>query len=194
MKKKRFIANKLRGGLIGVIPTDTIYGLCAAALNKRAVQKVYKLRKRNSQKPMIILIDSLEQLRLFNIRLKKQQKNILEKIWPAKISVILKCSNHKFSYLHRGLRTLALRMPKNKDLVKILSVSGPLVAPSANWEGCKPASSIKEAKKYFGKDVFYVHKSKLDKKPSTLIDLTSEKIKILRKGADFLKIKKYVKI
>jgi O-6-methylguanine DNA methyltransferase len=79
----------LKEGAIGVIPTDTIYGICTSAFNRKSVEKVYKLRKRNPNKPCIILISSLEDLKKFNIRLTLWQKKILEKLWPGKISVVL---------------------------------------------------------------------------------------------------------
>jgi len=173
----------LKDGLAGVIPTDTIYGLCASALDKKAVEKVYELRKRDSRKPMIILIGSPDDLRKFDIVLSAWQKKILEQIWPGKVSVVLPCSDKKFAYLHRGTKTLAFRLPKKRELLKILSISGPLIAPSANPEGKRPAKTIAEAKKYFGKNIFYYGRGNLAGAPSTLIDLTGKtnKIKILRK-------------
>src|SRR3989344_2081299 len=129
----------LREGAIGVMPTDTLYGICASAFNKGAVREVYRLRKRNPQKPMVILIGSMRDLKKFNVTLKPWQKNILKRLWPGKISAVLPCPEKKFSYLHRGTRTLAFRLPKKRELLNILSVSGPLIAPSANWEGRAPA-------------------------------------------------------
>ena len=132
---------------------------------------------------MIILIGSLNDLRKFDINLNAWQKKILNKVWPEKVSAVLPCPDKKFSYLHRGTKTLAFRLPKKRELLKILSISGPLVAPSANREGEKPAKNLVQAKKYFSKNVFYYSKGNLAGAPSKLIDLTYEidKIKILRK-------------
>lgn len=182
----------LKEGAIGVIPTDTIYGICGTALKKKTVEKIYKLRKRNPKKPMIILISSLKDLNLFKINLKRKTKVILQKLWPAKISVILPCKSKKFFYLHRGTNSLAFRLPKDKELLKILKISGPLVAPSANFEGEKPAENIAQARKYFQDKVFYYNKGKLKSPPSTLIDLQNNKIEVLRKGSDFFKVKKLI--
>ncbi len=180
----------LKEGVIGVIPTDTIYGICGSALNKKTVQKIYKLRKRNSKKPMIILITSIDDLKIFKIKLSPQTKKMLQKIWPAKISVILPCSHKKFKYLHRGTKELAFRLPESSWLLKLLKISGPLVAPSTNFEGEKPAKNIAQAKKYFKNKVFYFDKGELNSKPSTLIKISKgDKIEILRKGADLNKIK-----
>jgi L-threonylcarbamoyladenylate synthase len=85
-------------------------------------------------------------------------------------------------------------LPKNKLILEILKIAGPLIAPSANFEGKNPAKTISEAKKYFKNQVFYLNRGKLKSKPSTIIDLTSNKIKVIRKGADFNKIKKILKI
>ena len=173
----------LKDGAIGVIPTDTIYGICAPALDKKAVEKVYRLKKRDPKKPMIILIGSLDDLRKFNIDLNAWQKKILKKVWPGKVSVVLPCSEKRFAYLHKGTKTLAFRLPKKRELLKILSISGPLVAPSANPEGGRPAETIAEAKKYFGKNIFYYGTGKISGQPSILIKLQNNKIKIIRKNS-----------
>lgn len=177
----------LKEGAIVVIPTDTIYGICGSALNKRTVEKIYELRRRKSEKPMIILISCLSNLKIFGVELKNWQRKILEKILPGKISFILPCHSKKFEYLRRGTKTLAFRIPKNRTLLKILEISGPLVAPSANWEGFEPAKKIFQAKKYFGNEVFYRDGGKLNGPASTLIDLTKKPAKILRQGADYQK-------
>jgi L-threonylcarbamoyladenylate synthase len=61
------IAERIKQGEIGVIPTDTIYGIVCSAFNENSVEKLYKIRKRNKDKPMIILIGSVNDLKLFNI-------------------------------------------------------------------------------------------------------------------------------
>lgn len=186
----------LKDGAVGVIPTDTIYGICASAIKPKSVEIIYRLRKRNTQKPFIVLIIDIGDLKKFEVSITPQQKNLLQKIWPNPISVILKCPSPKFVYLHRGTKTLAFRLPKNKLLQNILTISGPLVAPSANWEGYPPAETINDAKKYFGSKVFYLEKpkqtqqtKKSNTRPSTLIDLTGNKIKILRRGRNFASLK-----
>jgi L-threonylcarbamoyladenylate synthase len=178
----------LKEGAIGVIPTDTIYGICTSAFNKKSVEKVYRLRKRNPNKPCIILISSFDDLKKFNIKLNSWQRKILEKLWPGKISVVLSCIYKEFYYLHRGTNSLSFRLPKDKLILNILKISGPIIAPSANWEGYEPAKNIREAKRYFGNKVFYLYRGDLISKPSTLIDLREKKIKILREGEEIKKV------
>lgn len=184
----------LKKGLIVVMPTDTIYGICGSALKKDVVEKIYKLRKRSPKKPMVVLISSINDLKIFGVKLNKSEEKILKKLWPGKISVILKLKNKikKFAYIHRGTNAIAFRLPKPKWLIKILKISGPIVAPSANLEGYPSAKTIEEAKKYFGNKVIYWDKGKRDSKPSTIIKLKNNKIEILRKGAEVNKVLKLI--
>jgi L-threonylcarbamoyladenylate synthase len=179
---KKLIAVIKAGGL-AVIPTDTIYGLVGSALNQKTIEKIYDLKLRDEKKPFIILISSLKDLEIFDIKLSKKDKDILKKIWPEKVSVILPCKTEKFSYLHRGTDSLAFRWPKNKDLVFLIEKTGPLATSSANPENFSPAENLTEAKKYFGKKVsVYVDGGKITAPASTLIRLKNRKIKVLRQG------------
>jgi len=171
-------------GGVGVLATDTIYGIVGSAMNPGAVEKIYRLRKRNRKKPMIILIASIDDLKLFEIKPDKITAELLKKVWPGKISVVLPNKNKKFGYLRRGTDSLAFRLPNKKNLIRFIEKTGPLVAPSANWEGYPPAKTIKEAKKYFGgKSDFYVDSGKKESQPSTIIGIKGGKVELLREGA-----------
>ena len=177
-------ARVLKRDGIAVIPTDTLYGIVGSALSKKAVFRIYRLRKRNTQKPMIVLIGSYAQLRRFGIAPDAQFKKFLNDFWPGKVSVVLPCTSPKFRYLHRGTKSVAFRMPRPTPLRRLLVKTGPLVAPSANLEGEPPAKTIAEAKKYFGNRVdFYIDAGKMDSLPSTLVTLRGGKVVVLRKGA-----------
>ncbi|OGY97766.1 MAG: threonylcarbamoyl-AMP synthase [Candidatus Liptonbacteria bacterium RIFCSPLOWO2_01_FULL_56_20] len=172
-----------RGG-VGIVPTDTIYGISGLALRKRTVEKIYRLRKRNPKKPMIVLIGSLADLKKFGVRLRHSEHALLTRLWPGKVSVVLPCRGRKFAYLHRGRRTLAFRMPAWKPLAAFLKITGPLVSTSVNPEGKPPATSIREARKYYGNRVaFYIDKGRLASAPSTLVALARGRVAILRQGA-----------
>lgn len=169
---------------VGVIPTDTIYGIVGSALSRRAVSRIYRLRHRQPDKPMIILIGSKSDLRRFGVLLDARTSHVLSEVWPGTVSVILPCAPKNFSYLHRGQGTLGFRLPAEKDLRTFLKHTGPLVAPSANLEGKPPAKTIREAENYFGAKVdFYIDKGIIIAEPSTLIELQKGKIVVLRKGA-----------
>ena len=162
----------LKNGGIGVIPTDTIYGIVCSALSKKSVERVYKLRKRSPNKPVIVLIGSLRELKKFGITLSAISYKQLAKLWPGPISVILPGKSKKFSYLHRGKKTIAFRMPGKAALRRFLNKTGPLIAPSANFEGEPPAKTIKEARMYFGDKIdFYIDGGKIVREPSALIEI-----------------------
>jgi len=172
----------IRSGKIGIIPTDTIYGLVGLALTPSVVEKIYQLKKRDRSKPMIILISNTQDLKVFNIKIEKATIEILKKYWPGPTSVILPCRNKKFEYLHRGTDTLAFRVPDKADLQILLTKTGPVVAPSANIANEPPATNINQAKKYFQDKVdFYVDEGEISNKPSKLIALKDGKVEVWRK-------------
>lgn len=173
----------LKNGELVVMPTDTIFGIVALAENRRAVEKVYKARGRNPKKPCIILCSSVSDLTKLKIKIKKPIRDLLIKIWPNPVSVIFSCPDSSMKYLHRGTKTLAIRIPKNKKLRELIKKTGPLIAPSANPEGDSPAKNIEEAWYYFGDKVDVYIKGKANKKQSTLISLVDGKFKMIREGA-----------
>jgi len=178
------VVSIVQNGGVGVLPTDTLYGVVGSALDERAVARIYKLRKRNLKKPMIVLISSMSDVEQFGVRLMANDKKVLGKLWPGRVSVVLPCASKKLAYLHRGTKSIAFRLPKPKWLQKLLQKTGPLVAPSANPEGEPPAFTISQAKKYFGKNVdFSVDKGKLASKPSTLVKIVRGGAVVLREGA-----------
>jgi L-threonylcarbamoyladenylate synthase len=178
------LAEALASGKIGVLPTDTLYGLVCSAAKKKSVEHVYELRERNLKKPSIILISDLEDLNSFCVKLDRRTKNILSRVWPGQVSVILPCSSPKFAYLHRGTKSLAFRVPKKPQLRKLIKKTGPIIAPSANLEGLLPATTVKEAREYFEDAVdFYVPGGRLYSLPSTIISIKNGKVAIKRQGA-----------
>lgn len=177
------VVKLLKSGTVGVIPTDTLYGLVSSALNEETVERIHKIKDRSANKPFIILISSLEDLKLFDIQLDEKIKKFLNQLWPNPISVVLPVPEDKFTYLHRGTKSLAFRIPQTSELLSLLKETGPIVAPSANPEGEPPAQTIEEAKNYFGDLVdFYLDGGKLSSSPSTLIKIEDNKIITLREG------------
>jgi L-threonylcarbamoyladenylate synthase len=177
------LIDALRKNQVGVIPTDTQYGLVGKALVVPVVERIYQLKQRDHDKPLIILIPALDDLDTFFVKTDERTKSFLTGLWPAPISVILPCQHESFDYLHRGTQTLAFRMPQHPELRELLSNIGPLVAPSANLEGQTPASTIKEAQEYFNAQVdFYLDGGVCDSPPSTLIKIENQTIEVIRQG------------
>lgn len=162
----------LATGGIGVLRTDTLYGVVAKADNEAAVQRVYDVKQRSAHKSPIVLIASYEQL--FDAP-SGIEKVVCDKYWPGKVSIIL-AATYAPLWLQRGNGSVAYRMPDDENLRKLLQITGSLIAPSANPEGCMPAKNIAEAKEYFGAVVdFYVDGGQApDDTPSKLVRVMSD--------------------
>ncbi len=175
--------SRLSAGEIGVIPTDTIYGFVASALLPDSVERLYLVRGRNEKKPCIILLADLCDVERFGRRLSSEERQFLGTVWPGKVSVILPAFPNQFSYLHRGVGSLAFRVPSSPVLRGMLRVSGPVIAPSANPEGLKPAETIAEAEVYFGGLAdFFVDAGSMKGSPSTLVRFDGKEVEVLRRG------------
>ena len=183
--------NCLKNGGVGIMATDTIYGLVGSAFSPEAVERIYQLKKRAPKKPLIVLIADWADLEKFEAIISDTDRKILEnksKLRPT--SFILPIKGNNLEYLHRGTNTIAFRLPNDERLRKVLRETGPLVAPSANPESAPVATTIAEAKKYFGEEVGPAKKSGINfyedgglraGAPSTLIKLRNGKIEILRR-------------
>ena len=148
---------------MGILPTDTLYGVVGSALLPKTVARIYRVRKRNRMKPMIVLISDREELSRFGVSERMEK-------WPAKTSIVFRVRGEKFRYLHRGTHSIAFRVPRPTALRRFLRKSGPLVAASANPEGMPPATTIRQARKYFGASVdFYADIGPRRSKPSALV-------------------------
>jgi len=177
------VSRMIKNGRVGIIPTDTIYGLVGSAFSPKTVENIYRLKKRNRKKPLIVLIGSRSDLKLFGVKADPSMHKIIKKLWPGPVSIIFDCPNEKFSYLHRGSGKIAFRLPRDAKLRNFLRRTGPLVAPSANLETKKPAQDMKQAQKYFGSSVdFYVDGGEIGSLASALVEIRNGKVRVLRKG------------
>lgn len=171
---------RLQNGGVGVLPTDTIYGLSCQALDKQAVERIYELKGRNSKKPVVVLISDLNMLDLLSID--KASAEVIKKFWPGKLSAIFEAPNAP-AWLTRGAGSLAVRWPDYPELCKLIDESGPLVSTSANPEGKTPANSIETTRHYFGESVdFYVDTGPLNGLPSTIVEIKPGQLEVIRQG------------
>jgi len=168
-------AKLIKNGQVLVCPTDTVYGLICDGTNKKAVRRLIKIKKRQNKKPIPIFVKDIKMAKKL-ASIDKVQEDFLKKVWPGKVTVVLKKKN----------RTIGLRIPNYKLINRLLSIiKTPLTGTSANISD-KPASTkIKEVLKQF-KSQKYQPDLILDagdlpkSKPSTVIDLTVSPPKVLR--------------
>lgn len=197
-KEVDLIVNFLNRGQIIVYPTDTIYGLGCLATDRKAIRRIFKIKRREKRKPLLVLVDSLKMVKKY-CYVSKEQEKYLRKIWPIKtlsvfkghrvsrarpVSVILKSRKKLPKELTGGKDGVAARLPKNNFLIKIIKKIGvPLVATSVNVSGEKNLYNVSNIEKYFKKHKpdLAADAGELKGKPSRLIDLRNiDRIKIVR--------------
>jgi L-threonylcarbamoyladenylate synthase len=174
------IVELLAGGAVGFMPSDTVYGLSAQALNKPAVQRLHKIKERDEHKPFIVLISDFKMLNMLSID--EDAARLAIKYWPGALTII--CSAPRTPlWLSLGSKTLAIRMPDNDELRELISKVGPLISTSANKQGARPVSSANEAQEIFGSELdFYVDIGKIVGETSTIVKPIDGHLKIIRSG------------
>ncbi len=185
---KKQITAYLRQGKIGLFPTDTVYGVCCRVDDSGAVERIFQIKRREKEKPVLILSDTFERAKKYikNYNIDFQKKQIIEKYWPGPLTIVFPANLKKVpSIVRAGGDTIAIRIPDKDDLREVIEELGvPIVAPSANLSGGKTFSSLAriDEKILSGVD-FIVDGECTIKSASTIIDFSKDKIEILRHGA-----------
>lgn len=179
------ISKSIGQGKVMVLPTDTVYGLVADATDKKAVEKLFRIKKRNSKKPIPIFVRDIKAAKKL-AQVDKKQGKFLKKVWPGKITVILEKKTETRLY-GTDKKTIGLRIP-NYKLINILlkKINHPLTGTSANVSGKSASTKIKEIIPQFKNQKhqpdLIIDAGNLPKsRPSRVIDLTGIRPKILRK-------------
>ena len=169
-------------GSVIVMASDTVYGLIARAEDKTAVARLYSLKERHS-KPGTLIGLNIGQLSRFG--LKKRYLKAVSQYWPGPMSVIVPSGNPDLNYLTQGLSDLAVRIPDNRLLARIMASCGPLITTSANLPGQPTAVTINEAKAYFqdSVDAYFDGGDLSGRQPSTIIRVVDDAIEVIREGA-----------
>lgn len=178
------IINYLQPGKVIVYPTDTIYGLGCLATDRKAISKIFRIKKRGKNKPLLILIDSFAMLKKYCL-VSKKQLDYLHQIWPGPISVVLKSRGILPRELTGDLNSTAVRLPQNDFLIKILrKIKVPLISTSFNISGQGHLIKVDGIERYFNTnqpDLIIDASISKRSKPSKILDLRDiNNIKILR--------------
>ncbi len=178
---KKAVSALKRGELV-CYPTDTLYGIGADIRNIEAVKKVFLLKKRPMDKPLSVAVSSkksIENIAFVN----DNSKKIIDKFLPGPLCIILKKKKIIPDIVTAGLKNVAIRVPKNKTALSLLSSFGPITCTSANLHKKNTPKSISEIYMQFKDEIsVYIDEGELYSEPSTIIDLSGEDIKIVRKG------------
>jgi L-threonylcarbamoyladenylate synthase len=166
-------AQLLRSGAVISFPTDTVYGLGAAADDEVARKRIYHIKGRPVGLPLILMVAAESQLEGF-VHVDSRAQAMMRRWWPGPLTLILHA---------KGGGTLGVRIPKHKVALGLLRTSGPLMTTSANLHGKDPAMSAEEAAALPGVMAVLDGGTAPGGTASTVLDLTGPEPHVLREGA-----------
>ena len=172
-----------KGGAV-VLPTETVYGLFAKALDKKAVDHVYQLKRRPRDKALNLNVASLDDILNFSKNQPTYLQQLVDSFLPGPLTIILKANDKVPYWVNSGLPTVGFRMPSHPITLELIREFGPLIGPSANISGRASGISFQEILKDFDQEVLgFEDDTFLTGQDSTIIDLSGSKVKILRQGS-----------
>ncbi len=136
-------ARLLRQGQLVAIPTETVYGLAANALDAQAVGAIFEAKGRPNDNPLIVHIADMEALPQVAARVPEKARLLMERFWPGPLTIILPRTPQVPDATTAGLDTVAVRMPSHPVAQAIIRLSGlPIAAPSANLSGSPSPTEV----------------------------------------------------
>ncbi len=180
-------AEILKNGGVVAMPTETVYGLAADALNGEAVSKIFKAKGRPMDNPLIVHISCIDDIERFNLveEFPQKARALAEKFWPGPLTMIMKKSDVIPDEVSAGLSTVAIRLPSHNTARELIKESGTvLAAPSANRSGSPSPTTAQHVKD----DLFSLIDAIIDGDScavgveSTVITLATDKPRLLRPG------------
>ncbi|HEM3687333.1 TPA: threonylcarbamoyl-AMP synthase [Streptococcus suis] len=182
------IMDKLRkiltsGGAV-VLPTETVYGLFAQALNEKAVNSVYQLKQRPRDKAMNLNVSNLNDIYFFSQNIPFFLEKLYNRFMPGPLTIILKANDNVPFWVNSGLDTVGFRVPNHVKTLQLISETGPLIGPSANISGNESGKKFSDIQAQFSVDLPGIEDDQaLTGIDSTILDLSGQKARILRQGA-----------
>lgn len=177
--------NRLKRGGIVAFPTETFYGLAVDPFCRNALVALFGLKKRPADKPILVLIDHIEQISLLAKSVPQQYVPLMERCWPGPLTLIFPAKKSLPVELTGGTGTIGIRISSHPLARKLLRATGiPLTATSANISGSPPPQTAQAVAAMFGPSLCYI----LDGGKthgglsSTVVGLAGETPVVLRQG------------
>lgn len=171
------------GGAV-ILPTETVYGLFAQAMNEAAVEHVYQLKRRPKDKAMNLNVADLETILAFSKNQPSYLKTLYEAFLPGPLTIILQANDRVPAWINSGLSTIGFRLPNHPKTLELIKKTGPLIGPSANISGQESGKVFLQIQQQFSEMVSgFEDDNALTGLDSTILDLSGEKARILRQGA-----------
>lgn len=171
------------GGAV-ILPTETVYGLFAQALNEDAVNRVYQLKQRPRDKAMNLNVSNLNDIYFFSQNTPHYLEKLYNRFMPGPLTIILKANEKVPFWVNSGLDTVGFRLPNHAQTLRLISETGPLIGPSANISGNESGKKFSDIQAQFSVDLPGIEDDQaLTGIDSTILDLSGQKARILRQGA-----------
>ncbi|WP_029171786.1 L-threonylcarbamoyladenylate synthase [Streptococcus suis] len=171
------------GGAV-ILPTETVYGLFAQALNEDAVNRVYQLKQRPRDKAMNLNVSNLNDIYFFSQNTPFFLEKLYNRFMPGPLTIILKANDNVPFWVNSGLDTVGFRLPNHEKTLRLISETGPLIGPSANVSGQESGKKFSDIQAQFSVDLPGIEDDQaLTGIDSTILDLSGQKARILRQGA-----------
>ena len=186
------IIKTLKDGKLVIMPTDTIYGIIGDATNEDVINKVYEVKERPHDKPLLILVSNLSMLHELVTEIPKETEKIINKFWPGPLTILFKKSSKVSDALTANSALVAIRMPKDKRLLNIMNhLNRPLISTSANISSHNAITNPNQLEEKMKEKIdLIVDEGTVNNEASTLITIVNGKIEILREGSLTEKIRK----
>ncbi|HHW3839626.1 TPA: L-threonylcarbamoyladenylate synthase [Streptococcus suis] len=171
------------GGAV-ILPTETVYGLFAQALNEDAVNRVYQLKQRPRDKAMNLNVSNLNDIYFFSQNTPFFLEKLYNRFMPGPLTIILKANEKVPFWVNSGLDTVGFRLPNHEQTLRLISETGPLIGPSANISGNESGKKFSDIQAQFSVNLPGIEDDQaLTGIDSTILDLSGQKARILRQGA-----------
>jgi L-threonylcarbamoyladenylate synthase len=179
-------AEVIQAGGVIVYPTETLYGIGSNAWDGSAIAKIRALKYRTEQKPILVIARSQDQVRLLAEEISPLAQRFIDAFWPGPLTLVFKASKQVPDLLSRGTGPSGVRIPSSAVCLRLLELAGcPLTSSSANLSGQPPLMTVGEIQRAIPKgiDLFLDGGQLPPSRPSTVLDVTGDVARILRKGA-----------
>jgi L-threonylcarbamoyladenylate synthase len=176
----------LRAGRLVAFPTETFYGLGAAALTPAAIRNIFRVKGRPESKPLLVLVDSIAMAERIAAEIPERARALMARHWPGALTLVLTARAHVPIEVTAGSGTVGVRLsahPVAQALVRALGQ--PITAPSANPTGLTPPTTVAGVLAYFpsGIEVALDAGATPGGAPSTVLDVTVDPPRVVRAGA-----------
>jgi len=178
------VSTILEGGVVAY-PTETVYGLGANALDRKAVRRVFEIKGRSPDKPLILLVRNLRELKTLVRELPPSAKALMDRFWPDGLTLVLEASSRVSGEALGGGSTIALRISGSPVVRALLDLARvPLTASSANLAGYPPPVTAAEVQAQLGDrvDLILDGGQSPEAIPSTILDVREEPATLIRRG------------